>query len=258
MTRKTVPWRSMAVLSVAAVAGLTLFLSLAAWQWGKAERQALEQAQYAERMQWAPAELGTQKLDPSAWADRKVVVRGHYEPQEQFFVDNRQHEGQAGVHVITPLRIEGSDLRILVNRGWLPWAQGRGHLPLAPVPQGAQEIVGRLELQNTKRFFLMPEHRQENPHLWLRADVARFERQCQCAVQPLVLLQMNASGTETAVPTTSTTSTTSDGLLRDWPAPENREGKHRSYAMQWLLIAAALLAFIVWRWLRRFQASNGS
>lgn len=44
-----------------------------------------------------------------------MTVRGVYEPEAQFFVDNRQEDGKPGVHVVTPLKIEGSETRILVN-----------------------------------------------------------------------------------------------------------------------------------------------
>ena len=90
--------------------------------------------------------------------DAPITVVGNYEPDKQIFLDNRQEHGLPGVHVITPLKIEGSDTRILVNRGWAGWTQGRSVLPRVSTPTGRVQITGLASVPSAKKFFLMPEH----------------------------------------------------------------------------------------------------
>lgn len=41
--------------------------------------------------------------------------------------------GRAGYHVIAPLRMEGSDAVVLVNRGWIELGSDRNVLPEPPL-----------------------------------------------------------------------------------------------------------------------------
>jgi surfeit locus 1 family protein len=156
-------------------------------------------------------------------------VRGQYQPQEQFFVDNRQENGQPGVHVVTPLKIEGTDTRILINRGWVGWTQGRQVLPAVSTPAGVVQVTGVAAVPLLKKFFLMPEHAQALPQLWSRLDLPRFAQQVAQPVQPVVLLQNSDDAF--------------DGLIRHWQPPEDRVALHQSYAFQWFGMAVALLVF---------------
>jgi len=54
-------------------------------------------------------------------------------------------DGRPGVLVVTPLRLTGSDARVLVVRGWLPWSSDRARLPRVPVPEGPLEVSGTLD-----------------------------------------------------------------------------------------------------------------
>jgi len=101
-----------------------LFIHLGQWQQGKAERKQAAQTQLETRAQRGtiafPATLISAPTDLDALNYAPVTVRGRFETDRQFLVDNRIYQEQAGYHVITPLRIAGSDVRLLVNRGWLP------------------------------------------------------------------------------------------------------------------------------------------
>ena len=135
------------------------------------------------------------------------------------------------MHVVTPLRIEGSAVRILVNRGWAGWTQGRQVLPVVNTPAGVVQVTGVATVPHNKAFFLMPSHAESLPRLWNQLDVERFAHEPADPVQPVVVLQdkMDAA----------------DGLIRNWQAPEDRVAKHQSYAYQWFGMALALLVFYV-------------
>ena len=213
--------------TLATVCGVVLFVNLGFWQAGKAERRSAEMEQHSARAHLGPFAIGGQLVDPVQLQDAPVTVRGVYEPKSQFFVDNRQEDGQPGVHVVTPLKIAGSETRILINRGWVGWGQSRLALPLVSTPEHLVEISGVAAVPLNKPFFMMPQHPEQLPRLWERLDIERFAREASFAVQPVVLLQSGDG----------------DGLVRKWPPPEDRVARHQSYAYQWFGMAFALLIF---------------
>ena len=210
---------------------LALLVHLGLWQLGKAERRAAELTQHTERAKLGPYSIDSKLVDFRSLQDARVSVRGRFEPQEQFFVDNKQENGKPGVHVVTPLKIEGGVTRILVNRGWAGWAQGRQVLPTIAVVEGVVDVSGVADVPVNKNFFLMPEHAQSLPQLWSRLDLQRFTAEHNYPVQPVVILQAST--------------TAPDGLIRNWQPPEDRVAKHQSYAYQWFGMALALLVFYI-------------
>lgn len=227
--------------TLAMLLGMGLFVYLGLWQSGKGDRVAAELAQHALRGQLGPTVVTGQMLDPQAAQDVPLTVTGTFEAQHQVFLDNRQENGQPGVHVITPLHIEGSDTRILVNRGWVGWGQGRGVLPVVATPSGRVQIIGQAAVPSTKKFFLMPDHPEEKAQLWTRVDMLRFESMIGHPLQPVVLQQTGGDAPDT--------------LVRHWAPPEDRVAMHRGYAFQWFGMAAALLLFYLFASFRKGERS---
>ena len=220
--------------TLATLLGLALFMSLGQWQSGKGQRLAAELAQRAQRSQLGALPVTSTLLDANQVQDMPLTVTGRYDAQLQVLLDNRQENGQPGVHVITPLKIDGGQTRILVNRGWIGWSQGRGVLPVVATPSGLVQITGLAHVPSTKKFLLMPDQPQER--LWSRIDLARFEKLIGQPLQPVVLQQTGGDAP--------------DALLRHWPPPEDRVSKHQAYAFQWFGMAGALLLFYLvtgWR-----------
>lgn len=222
-------FRPRLIPGIAVAFGVVLFVYLGQWQAGKAERRALEIAEHSSRGQHAAYRLAADPVAADAVRDMPVVVRGQFEPQNQFYVDNRVHEGKPGVHVVTPLKIEGSNMRVLVNRGWVAWPDRSSPLPTVMVPSGDVEVSGVATIPSTKKFFLMPQHEDANRALWTRLDLERFTKAHSGSLQPVVVLQ--SPGEPPA------------GLVRKWPPPEDRVAMHQSYSLQWFGMAVALLIF---------------
>ncbi|PKO61789.1 MAG: SURF1 family protein [Betaproteobacteria bacterium HGW-Betaproteobacteria-18] len=227
--------------TLAMLLGLALFIYLGAWQSGKGDRLAAELAQRALRSQLGPALVTGQLLDGQAAQDAPFTVVGTYDAQHQIFLDNRQENDQPGVHVITPLKIEGSETRILVNRGWVGWTQGRSVLPVVTTPDGRVQITGLATVPSTKKFFLMPDHPEAKTKLWSRIDLPRFAELLGHPLQPVVLQQTGGDAPDT--------------LVRHWAPPEDRVGMHRGYAFQWFGMAGALLLFYGFAMFRKGESS---
>ena len=205
-------------------------IQLGNWQHAKFDRKQTAQNLLDSRGTDAPLKLGASPVDAETLRFRPVVVRGQFETDRQFFVDNRVHREQAGYHVITPLRIEGSDMRVLVNRGWIPASARHADLPEVTTPTGPLELGGIAVVPGSRFFTLGTEAAGSGwQPVWQNLDLARFSGQAPYPVQP-VILQLAASSPA--------------GFVREWPRPDQRAERHLSYAWQWYGFAAS--ALLIW------------
>ena len=229
--------RSRVIPAVGMILCAALFVYLGAWQAGKGDRLAQALAQQAQRRQLGALQVTAQPLNALEVQDAPLRVAGNYDPAHQIFLDNRQHKGQPGVHVITPLKIEGSNAYILVNRGWVGWPLGRSVLPVVAIPTGRVEVTGLAAVPSTKKFFLMPDRPEEKPQLWERLDLPRFQAMLGHPLQPVVLQQTGGDAPDT--------------LVREWAPPEDRVAKHQGYAFQWYGMAVVWLLLSLFAGFRR-------
>ena len=215
---------------------MALFIHLGNWQADKGERVAAQRAQFQLRAQQAPHLIGAALEDPLALQYLPIQVRGRYQPEGQFLLDNQQENGVPGVQVVTPLLIDGSNTQILVNRGWIAWGASRQQLPVVATPVGLVQVRGIGSIPVSKKLFFLPDRDDPVGRLWSRIDLDRFARMHSGPLQPLVLLQSDGDS--------------DDGLVRHWQAPEDRVAMHQSYSLQWYAMAAGLLFFFLvasWR-----------
>lgn len=207
---------------------LALFIHLGLWQAGKAEQGEVQRALYEARSTHPPFRIGSELVDPEGFVYAQGVVRGEYEAAHQFYVDNQVEKGRPGVYVITPLKIEGSDTRILVNRGWMAW-EDRRTPPRFNTPVGTVAVTGIVAIPGKQKYLLMPDRREAWPELWSSLDLGRYIEAVTHPVQPVVLQLTSAVNDE--------------GLIRNWTRPEDKVAMHKGYALQWFGMAMALVGF---------------
>lgn len=217
---------------------LPAFISLGLWQWRKAEAKTALQTELDSRSHDAAIAMPMTLLnaaDIESLRHRRIMLRGTYDAAHQVLIDNRLYREQAGYHVITPLRLEGSTMHVLVNRGWLPAAADHRILPTAEVPAGSIELTGIAVVPAQRFFNLAAQPTSGWEPVWQNLDLARFSEVLPYPLQP-VLIQLDASAP--------------GGYLREWPRPDERADRHRSYALQWFGFAVASLgiwAYLLWR-----------
>lgn len=142
---------------------------------------------------------------------------------KSILIDNKVHNGVAGYHVFTPLRIEGARIGILVNRGWIAAPRLRSDLPALPaVAETTVEVRGIARIPPFKTFELATD--QAQGLVWQNLMLDRFRAWSGLELQPVILLQ---------------TDTTDDRLVRDWLPVESGALKHWGFALVWYLAAAA-------------------
>ena len=221
---------------VAAVAVAATGLALGQWQTRRAhEKEAIEVA-IAERGAAPVLDLNTAQ-PPMDAEFRQAIVRGQFVGGWPLYLDNRPHNGAAGLYVLMPFRIDGTDQHVLVARGWVKRdAVDRTRLPIIPTPQGAIRLQGVLRRDTGHVMELGVAGTLKPGAIVQNADSASVAQATGLKIVPLVLEQ---------------TSDTQDGLTRDWPRPSAGVDKHRGYAFQWYALAATALIFFVVTGFRR-------
>lgn len=204
-----------------------LFVSLGLWQWRKAEAKLGLQADLDARSSAPSVAMTGVPVDADAVQLRRVVVRGTFDATRQVLLDNRIYNEQAGYHVITPLVIAGSQTAVLVNRGWIPAGANHQQVPTVEVPREPVELAGVAVVPSQRFFTLAPQPTEGWAPVWQTLDLARFRSAVPYSLQPVVL-QLDARAPA--------------GFVRDWPRPDERADKHRSYALQWFGFAFASVA----------------
>lgn len=208
---------------------------------GNLQRSRAEQKQAAfDRIDRArhnaPIQVGISPVDAPLLDRQPAVARGRWMADKSILVDNRVHNGVAGYHVITPLRIEGADICILVNRGWIAAPRLRSELPVLPPLAGTVvDVAGIARILPARTYELGPEIAEGI--VWQNLTLERFRAWSGLELQPIVLLQTDAAG---------------DGLVRDWLPAESGALKHWGFALLWYLAAAAaVVAAIIFSMERR-------
>lgn len=225
---------------------IPIFISLGQWQYHKAQLKLELQDLQDSHVQGAPVAFPQTVDDPEAWKYRRVEVAGEYEPRYQILLDNQVENTRAGYHVITPLKIEGTNRYVLVNRGWIPAEANHSDIPAVITPGGRQQVVGQIWVPAKKYYSLeTPEqksNRQWQP-LWQNLDMQRYAAAVPLAVSPLVIRLDPKSE--------------AGGFSRNWPAPAERITTHIGYAYQWYGFAfAAFIIYLVVSFRKRDRNGN--
>lgn len=213
------------LVTVVLFAGL---VGLGLWQLSRAEQKEALLAQWQARRDGPPQPLA-KVLAGEAARFTPVAASGRFDPSHQFLLDNRIRNQRAGFHVLTPLRLAGSERAILVNRGWVPMGDGRSDLPEIPAPKGPVRITGSLAPPPQTGIRLgAPDPGQGRwPKVIQHMEPARVGEQLAYPVASRVIRLDPGSP---------------HGFERDW-GPPVRFGpdRHIGYAVQWFALAAALL-----------------
>lgn len=209
---------------------IPLFVALGIWQLDRADQKRAQTHLLSERALLPPFDLNSLVDDPEGLRFRALRARGTYDAEGQILIENRRQSNRTGFHVITPLRIAGSEMRVLVNRGWIP-AGADGSPAPAPVPHGETMVTGMTHIPSLPALVLHggTDAAKDWGTRWPYLTVDLYAAAAGYPVQPVViLLDKDAPG----------------GFQRTWPREMPKEGMHIGYAIQWF--AFALIALVLW------------
>lgn len=233
--------RRFLVVSIAAIVVIGGTASLGQWQFRRAAQK--EALQLSLQTKNKLASLNTAALlqltDPVQDRDRVVSLQGRWIVEKTVFLDNRPMDNKTGFWVYTPLLLAGSNASVLVQRGWVPRNfLDRAQLPQVETPPGAVTVTGRIAPPPSKLYSF---NAVESGQIRQNIDVASFRQE-----SGLALLNMSVVQTGPA----------SEGLKRNWPAPDLGVDKHHGYALQWFALSGLTVGLYCWfqgvvQWRRR-------
>lgn len=216
--------------ALVALAALAM-VGLGFWQLSRRAQRLQRNAYITERQAERPVEIRGPVADPSALEYRRARVVGMFDYDNEIVQRNRARSGSPGVHVLTPLRIEGSDHAILVDRGWIPFLQMEQaqRRPLrGPEQVEVEGMIRPSQSQPPRMAPVDPPLGPERSRLdaWFWVDVPRIQQQTPYPLLPLYIEWAPQPGAP-SLPWRS-----QDLALN--------EGPHLSYAIQWFSFAAIL------------------
>lgn len=220
---------------VAALAAMVLTASLGRWQLGRAaQKEAItqarsEQAALPELDGRTLASLVQGSTAPEALLYRRLALQGQWLGEHTVYLDNRQMHGRPGFYVLTPLRLQGSEAVVLVQRGWVPRNfENRIALPSIDTPPGDVVVHGRLLAWPSKVYDFGEV--ESGP---IRQNLIFDDYRLQTRL-PLPMLSIQQTGAD------------DQGLQRAWPEVASGVEKHYGYAFQWFGLCALIALLYVW------------
>jgi cytochrome oxidase assembly protein ShyY1 len=211
------------------------------WQLDRANQKIRLGSALEAKQQLPVLDANTQDLNFDQANQRRMKVRGRYLPEEAIWLDNRPRpipEGdaanvaQSGFYVMMPLKLEGKDKVIWVNRGWAPRNnESRTQLPPVNTPDRSISIEGVVFGHPGKVYSLgKSEVSLIQPRIEQNFDLDEEAKRHGWLQFPFILRE--------------STSDINDGLVRNWAPPTNGVDRHYAYAFQWF--ALALCGFLFW------------
>ncbi|MGQ0713986.1 MAG: SURF1 family protein [Gemmatimonadaceae bacterium] len=192
------------VLAVVIAAGC---VRLGLWQLDRLEQRRDRNAVIERGFRAAPIEAeAAARASEQGQRFRRVVASGRWSYGKEFAIPGRTRSGSPGVHIVTPMALDGGDAEILVNRGWVYSPDAR-RVDLGQWREGERaELIGYVD---------------ELPQS-VRGDTAALY---------IVALADSATATQPIA----------SHPARLSPPPFGDEGPHLNYAVQWFSFAAIAL-----------------
>lgn len=230
MTRLS-PHASFWLLTAAAVLVAGVTFSLGQWQLRRAaQKQNLQLAIEAQSYQSILKAFDL--ADPNLLKDavhRRAELNGIWRAADTVFLDNRQMNGKTGLIAVTPLVLDGTGQTILVQRGWaLRNFADRTKLPDIQTPAGAVTVLGRIAPPPSKLYEFKG---ADGGRIRQNIDLTAFSREISLSLMAVSMVQLGPA---------------SEGLLRDWAAPNVGVDKHHGYAFQWFGLCALVVGLYIW------------
>lgn len=162
---------------------------------------------------------------------RLAIVTGEYDHSRQIALRNQYYNNQWGVHLVTPLKISGSDQAVLVDRGWIPAADFESGDWSQYDEPGTVTVQGMIRASRSQADFgsrsdPTPMPGGEPLKAWNFVNIPAIQQQMMLALLPVYIQQSPTSAAMTPI--------------RTEVELDLSEGPHMGYALQWFTFAAIL------------------
>jgi surfeit locus 1 family protein len=230
------------------IIGLIFLINLGFWQLRRLEQRRTLNAEIIAGLNANPVTLTGEPVDPLELRRQRVIVTGTLDNAENIILKNRPSRSEAGVELVVPLKISGTNTAVLINRGWIPLDE------VAPEVRREYDIEGEITIEG----IAYPTQPQPSGYLvvldptltpgqnrlddWFRIDTARIQEQLDYPLLPIFVRQSPGADP--------------DELPRREENFDLSEGSHLSYAVQWFSFAFILVvvyASFLWQESRKID-----
>ena len=214
--------RSRVLLLVISLLTAVLFVRLGIWQLSRLDARRAENRVAADARQGPVMDLNRTGSGGAARENHRVLVQGRYDRTYEVVLRGHVYRELPGVEIVTPLRIEGSDSAVMVNRGFFPSPDATFADTDSLNETGNVRVSGvalAIPVSSDSGGALVSNGRET----WRRLDLATLRARIPYPLLDVYILQSPDSGLPRYP-------------IRLEPAPLN-DGPHLSYAIQWFAFA---------------------
>ena len=242
------------VATVSALLVIAIGCSAGIWQLNRAQTKIDLAANLLARQQMPILRANDGPWTLEEVSERRMIARGQYVPEAAIWLDNRPRpvppagsaSSQSGFYLMMPMRLEGKNTILWINRGWAPRNnEDREALPSVKTPSGVVNIEGIVFAHPGKVYALGSSKliiEMGKPRIEQNFDLAAEGKLHNWEQSPFILRELNVG--------------IDDGLLREWAPLTTGVDRHYAYAFQWFALAACGFLFWLITGLRQYWREN--
>lgn len=238
-------WATLVVLL-----GMAVLARLGWWQLDRLAQRRARNAEIVQQLALPPLSLTSEPLpgDADSLKYRRASAHGEFDFSNQVALSYQNWMNTPGIHLITPLVIEGTSQAILVDRGWLPTDQATPENWARYDEPGPVTVIGFIQTSQTlpnrgkQPTQAIPAEPQSE---WYRVDIEAIQAQLPYHLLPVYLLQSPPEGGDRELP------------YQVEPEFDLSDGSHLSYAIQWFIFAL-ILGIIYVRYIFKKETTSPS
>jgi|GEM_PF-2417817 len=219
-------------LTVSVIFVFPALLALSSWQVDRAAEKKAITAAWKKQQSSEPETFDPERDYP---AYQRVMITGSFSTEKYWLLENQFFNSQIGYNVVMPFITENG-VAIAVDLGWIKGSPQRNFVPAFKTPEGPFQLIGSLvEPSDSKLIREVEASAKHWPHKILEVDLALMSRQSGLKLHASLLRIDPAS--EAA-------------FVIKWRPINVSPAKHYGYAVQWALLAIAMIILYV------FASSN--
>ncbi len=233
---KTLVSRKWLLSSLVVLLGMSFLARLGIWQLDRLEQRRTQNSAFQKALDAPPFELNEDTLpeDFESLKDHDVIIKGEYDFSQQIILKLQNWGGSTGVHLVTPLLLEGDDIAVLVDQGWVPESESYSENWSKFNTLGLVTINGYISLSQTLPRTAANEDQSDGfQKEWYRIDIQKIQAQLPYRLLPVYVSEAPADGGDAEPP------------FRSEREIDLSEGPHLGYAIQWFIFSATLGIFYI-------------
>lgn len=238
------------IITLLALICIPILISLGLWQLDRADEKRIIDQGVNDAIAKPALQLNDADLtELSKEIYRTASIKGQYDTNKQFLLDNRTHKGLPGYHVLSPFMFESTSnsktqYAVLINRGWIGYKGTRDQIADISLKTEISEITG--SIKNIPRSIVLKEDADGNKSSSLIFKTNEKQLKEVSLIQSVQMERLEKTLNYKLLPVMiELEPSIENGFARDWQPYYGSIDKHNAYALQWFAMAAILLFLFI-------------